>query len=191
MRKYHFIRFLVLTLTIVLCMGQVSAAGTVHEEDFEVLPDYSQMDTETAITTFLRWEMKLNPAAIQGILANMEYESGIDPTVWGDEGTSFGLCQWHESRCQGLFLFCRENGYAPDSVIGQMRYLKQELTEDYPELLTYLQTVENCTVDAYNAAWYWCWYYEITAQREEQAILRGELALQTYLSIINIQNTGQ
>ena len=190
MKRHKLIRAAVLLLIVCLCMGQASAAGTVREQDFEVLPDYSRMDTETAIRTYLSREMKLNPAAIQGILANMEYESALDPTVWGDEGTSFGLCQWHESRCRSLFSFCRENGYAPDSVIGQMRYLEQELTEDYPELLTYLQTVENRSVGAYNAAWCWCWYYEIPAQREEQAILRGELALQKYLSTGNTRNTG-
>ena len=190
MKKYSFQRLLALLIAVILCMSQVSAANIIHEEDYEVVPDYSQMDVETAVTTYLTREMKLNPAAVCGILANMEYESALDPTVWGDEGTSFGLCQWHESRCRSLFLFCQENGYAPDSVIGQMRYLEQELTEDYPELLAYLQTVENRAVGAYNAAWYWCWYYEIPSQRDEQAILRGELALQTYLSTINTRNTG-
>ena len=190
MKTHKLIRAAALLLMVCLCTATVSAAGAVHEENYEVLPDYNQMDPETAVTTFLRREMKLNPAAIQGILANMEYESALDSTVWGDEGTSFGLCQWHENRCRSLFLFCQENGYAPDSVIGQMRYLEKELTEEYPELLTYLRTVENRSVGAYNAAWCWCWYYEIPAQREEQAILRGELALQKYLSTVNTRNTG-
>ena len=183
-------RLLALLIAVILCMSHVLAANIVREEDYEVVPDYSQMDAETAVTTYLRREMKLNQAAIQGILANMEYESDFSPTAWGDDGTSYGLCQWHESRCRSLFLFCQENGYAPDSVIGQMRYLEQELNEDYPELLTYLQTVENSAVGAYNAAWYWCWYYEIPAQREEQAILRGEQALLEYLATVNVRNTG-
>ena len=190
MKINRLIRAAALLLIMCLCTATVSAAGTVHEEDYEVLPDYSQMDPEVAITTFFRREMKLNPAAVCGILANIEYESDFSPTVWGDDGTSYGLCQWHESRCRSLFLFCQENGYAPDSVIGQMRYLEQELNEDYPELLTYLQTVENSAVGAYNAAWYWCWYYEIPAQREEQAILRGEQALLEYLTTVNVRNTG-
>ena len=190
MKKYKSTRLLCLLLAVILCMSQASAINIVHEEDYEVIPDYGQMDAETAITTFLRRELKLNPAAIQGILANIEYESDFSPTAWGDGGTSYGLCQWHESRYRSLFLFCQKNGYTPDSVIGQMRYLEQELTEDYPALLTYLQTVENRAVGAYNVAWYWCYYYEIPTQRDEQAILRGELALQKYLSTINTRNTG-
>ena len=191
MKKYKSTRLLCLLLAVILCMSQAPAVDIIHEEDYEVVPDYSQMDADTAITTYLRRERKLNPAAIHGILANMEYESNFSPTAWGDGGTSYGLCQWHESRCQSLFLFCQKSGYTPDSVIGQMRYLEQELTEDYPALLTYLQTVENSAAGAYNAAWYWCWYYEIPAQREEQAILRGEQALLEYLTTVNVRNTGQ
>ena len=190
MTRHMGTRLLALLIAVILCMSHVLAANIVREEDYEVVPDYSQMDVESAVTTYLSREMKLNPAAVCGILANIEYESDFSSTVWGDDGTSYGLCQWHESRCRSLFLFCQENGYAPDSVIGQMRYLEQELNEDYPEFLTYLQTVENSAVGAYNAAWYWCWYYEIPAQREEQAILRGELALQKYPTTINMRNTG-
>ena len=190
MTRHMGTRLLALLIAVILCMSHVLAANIVREEDYEVVPDYSQMDVESAVTTYLSREMKLNPAAVCGILANIEYESDFSPTVWGDDGTSYGLCQWHESRCRSLFLFCQENGYAPDSVIGQMRYLEQELNEDYPEFLTYLQTVENSAVGAYNAAWYWCWYYEIPAQREEQAILRGGLALQKYPTTINMRNTG-
>ena len=183
-------RLAALLAIISLLFTSASAAGVIREEDFEVVPDYSQMDAEAAVRIYLSREMKLNPAAVCGILANIEYESTFIPGIWGDEGTSYGLCQWHESRCRSLFSFCRDNGYAPDSVIGQMLYLEQELTESYPELLKYLRTVENSAVGAYNAAWCWCFYYEIPAQWEEQAIMRGELALQKYLSTINTRNTG-
>lgn len=90
---------------------------------------------------------------------------------------SYGLCQWHESRCRSLFSFCRENGYDVDSVPGQMKYLQHELTEDYPEVLEYLQTVENTPSGAYCAAWCWCYYYEIPAQRDLQASLQRESGL--------------
>ena len=39
-----------------------------------------------------------NNAAISGILANIEYESGFKTTLYGDGGTSYGLCQWHQGR---------------------------------------------------------------------------------------------
>lgn len=102
MKKYKSTRLLALLLAVILCMSHATAANIIHEEDYEVVPDYSQMDTETAFTTYLRREMKLNPAAVCGILANIEYESDFSPTAWGDDGTSYGLCQWHESRCRSL-----------------------------------------------------------------------------------------
>lgn len=182
MTRHKSTRLLFLLLAVILCMSQASAINIVHEEDYEVLPDYGQMDTETAITTFLRREMKLNPAAICGILANIEYESDFSPTAWGDGGTSYGLCQWHESRCRSLFSFCQENGYDVDSVYGQMKYLQYELEENYPAVLEYLRQVEDSPNGAYQAAWYWGYYFEIPAQRDVQADLRGDCAYQKYIS---------
>ena len=43
-----------------------------------------------------------NDAAICGILANIEHESGFSTTALGDGGTSYGLCQWHNSRWDNL-----------------------------------------------------------------------------------------
>jgi len=33
-------------------VGRTSAAGVVREQDFEVPPDYSKMDTKTAVSTY-------------------------------------------------------------------------------------------------------------------------------------------
>ena len=111
MTRHMGTRLLALLIAVILCMSHVLAANIVREEDYEVVPDYSQMDVDAAVTTYLSREMKLNLAAVCGILANIEYESDFSPTVWGDDGTSYGLCQWHESRFRSLFLFCHENGY--------------------------------------------------------------------------------
>ena len=142
--------------------------------------DYSELDNETAVYTYLTEEMGLNTAAACGVLANIEYESGFDPTVWGDGGTSHGLCQWHSGRCSNLSRFCEENGYDVDSVYGQMAYLEYELTNSYPSVLEDLQNVEDSASGAYDAAWYWCCYFEIPADREYQADLRGTAASEDY-----------
>lgn len=187
MKKYSFQRLLTLLLAVILCTAPASAANIIHEEAHEILPNYNQMDAETAVATYLTREMDLNLAAVCGILANMEYESGIAPSVWGDGGTSYGLCQWHESRCRSLFSFCRENGYDVDSVYGQVEYLRYELEKDYPTVLESLQNVEDSSAGAYRAAWCWCCYYEIPAQRDVQASLRGNLAAEKHI----LRNTGR
>ncbi|MBQ9268710.1 MAG: hypothetical protein IJ206_04225 [Oscillospiraceae bacterium] len=130
MTRHKSTRLLALLIALILCMSQASAINIVHEKDYEVIPDYSQMDAEMAIFTYLSREMKLSPAVVCGILANIEHESDFSPTAWGDGGTSYGLCQWHESRCRSLFSFCWENGNDVDSVYGQMKYLQHELEED-------------------------------------------------------------
>ena len=163
-----------------LYMAPAMALTPFHETDAAVEIDYSQLDNETAVYTYLTQEMGLNRAAACGVLANIQYESGFDPTVWGDGGTSHGLCQWHNDRCWNLSRFCRENGYDENSVYGQMAYLQTELTEHYPAVLEYLQSVEDSEDGAYDAAWYWCYYFEVPADRQNQAALRGESAAYTY-----------
>ena len=175
------LRILAVALTVAcLCGATALAADSITEEDTQAVIDYSQMDNETAVYTYLTREMGLSSAAACGVLANIEYESGFDPTVWGDGGTSHGLCQWHSGRCTALSRFCRENDYDEDSVYGQMAYLRYELETGYPDVLAYLQSVEDSAQGAYDAAWYWCYYFEIPAQRDVQANLRGECAYQQY-----------
>jgi len=142
--------------------------------------DYSEMDNETAVYTYLTEEMGLNTAAACGVLANIAYESGFDPTVWGDGGTSHGLCQWHNGRCSNLSRFCQEHGYDEDSVYGQMAYLQYELTNSYPSVLSYLENVADNESGAYDAAWYWCYYFEVPANRDYQADQRGSAASGDY-----------
>ena len=42
--------------------------------------------------------MGLNTAAASGLLANFEQESSFNPTLSGDSGSSYGLCQWNKER---------------------------------------------------------------------------------------------
>ena len=62
------------------------------------------------------------------ILANMKGESGFNTGAVGDNGTSYGLCQWHNDRKDSLLNY--NSGYDPSSVKHQVSYLKKEM-EDY------------------------------------------------------------
>ena len=170
--------WLLLAFLLVGCMLSVSAFAL--DEDIPVEIDYSALDNETAVFTYLTREMGLNAAAASGVMANIQYESGFDPTIWGDGGTSHGLCQWHNGRCAGLSSFCAENGYDEGSVYGQMAYLQYELETSYPGVLEALRTAEDNASGAYDAAWYWCYYFEVPANREYQADQRGQAAANDY-----------
>lgn len=67
------------------------------------------------------------PSQASGIAGNIYVESGYKTGALGDGGTSYGLCQWHNSRWERLVKFCEEKGLDSSSVEGQLIYLDWEL----------------------------------------------------------------
>ena len=164
-------------LAVLLTLSLLAVPALAAEEP-EI--DYDALDNETAVYVYLTEEMGLNNAAACGVMANIQHESGFQPDIWGDGGTSLGLCQWHAGRCRNLQRFCRENGYDVESVYGQMAYLQYELETSYPYVLEALESAEDTPQGAYDAAWYWCYWFEIPADRWNQADSRGASARDTY-----------
>lgn len=132
------------------------------------------------IFKFLVEEVGLNNAAASGVLANIQHESGFDPHALGDSGTSYGICQWHNSRWVSLKNFCNRNGYDSTTLTGQLHYLKYELETDYRSTLNRLLNVSNDANGAYQAAYAWCMYFEVPADTQNQSARRGVLARDTY-----------
>ncbi|MCD7838924.1 MAG: phage tail tip lysozyme [Clostridiales bacterium] len=139
---------------------------------------------EATIFTYLTETMGLNTAAACGILANMYTESSFKPTascIDTNGLTSYGLCQWNGSRYTNLKKWCNNNGYDYKTVTGQLNFLSYELsTSTYNYILKYLQGVDNTANGAYNAGYYWCYYFEQPANRTTQSKIRGNLAKNTY-----------
>ena len=133
---------------------------------------------------FLTGELGFNSAAASGIMANIERESDFDPTevIIDSNGLlSGGLCQWNGSRFSSLKNFCNRNGYNYLSVKGQLKYLEHELSQNYyKHIYDYLKDVPNTAQGAYQAAYYWCYYFEIPANRSRSAVTRGNTAKKTY-----------
>lgn len=140
----------------------------------------TQMEVERQIYQYLTEEMQFNQAAACGILANIEHESGFHLTVVGDGGTSFGLCQWHDSRRSALIDFCASRGLDHETVEGQMAYLDYELKSRYHDLYMQLHTLENTAESAYIAGYLWCVRFERPADMEEKGASRGNLAQYKY-----------
>lgn len=132
---------------------------------------------EQLIFIFLTTEMHLNAAAACGILSNIYSESNFIPTV-SYQG-SYGICQWLGSRKTKMQRFCSEHGYDYNSLTGQLYYLKEEMN-DYPKVYTYMQNVANTASGAYDAGYYWCYYYEIPASRSSASVKRGNRARDVY-----------
>ena len=138
------------------------------------------MSNENSIYKFLTEEMGLNCAGACGVLANIKYESGFKPDIYGDNGTSYGICQWHLGRFERLKSYCSENGYDYTSLNGQLHYLDYELNKSYKKVLSYIKSVPDTAQGAYDAGYYWCVYFEIPANKEQSGAKRGNLAKNTY-----------
>lgn len=138
------------------------------------------MTNEQIIFNFLCNNMKLNIAASCGILANIKEESSFNPNLYGDFGTSYGICQWHEIRFRQLKNWCEINCYNYTTIEGQLNYLKHELETSYNSVLNEIKSLPNTADGAYNAAYIWCVDFEIPANAAVKAIQRGRLAQNTY-----------
>lgn len=134
---------------------------------------------------YLTNEMGLNSAAACGIMANIESESKfVSTSVIVDTNglLSGGLCQWNGSRFTKLISYCNSIGLDYLSVEGQLRYLQYELENGYSSIYSYLMSVPDTQAGAYDAGYYWCYYFEIPANRSTKAVTRGNSAQYSYWS---------
>ncbi len=163
-----FLRLLAVLLVLVLLAAPVCASSG------------QRLAVERQVYEYLTTELKLTTAAACGVLANIEHESSFQPTVFGDQGTSFGLCQWHNDRFSALRGYCSALGLDYRTVDGQLAYLRYELGTKYTTLLLTLQSLDNTPEGAYRAAWLWCIQFEKPSNAEVKAVQRGELARGKY-----------
>jgi len=161
----NFIRFLAAALLLPLLLLPVSASSAGE-----------RLAVEREVFDYLTDELKLSTAAACGVLANIEHESNFQPTIYGDKGTSYGLCQWHNERFAALRGYCASLGLDYRTVEGQMAYLKYELGTNYMNLLLTLQSIDDTPDGAYRAAYMWCIQFEKPSNMNVKAASRGELA---------------
>lgn len=146
---------------------------------------------ERQVYQYLTEQMGLPRSSACGILANIEVESAFNPGALGDNGTSYGLCQWHAGRYAALRSFCQGRGSDYQSVAGQLAYLRYELENTYPDLLAQLRVQMEDADGAYRAAYLWCTEFERPVNAEQNGIWRGTLARgkywNRYNSIVNLE----
>lgn len=142
---------------------------------------------EATVYKFLVNNMGLNSAGACGVMANIQHESGFNPNATEDSGTSYGICQWHDSRWTSMKNWCNTNGYDWKTLTGQLYYLEFELSQNNWQYLyngktiyNYISSVSNNAQGAYDAGYYWCYYFEVPANKETVSVTRGNLAKNTY-----------
>lgn len=150
------------------------------DDGISLLSANSESSNTTIVFNYLVDELKMNSAAACGVLANIYYESGFDPHMEGDNNTSYGICQWHADRKTNLINYCKSNNLDYTTLEGQLAFLKYELVNSYSKIYNYMLSEKNTADGAYDAGWYWCYNFEVPANRETVSVTRGNLAKNTY-----------
>lgn len=91
--------------------------------------------------------------AVAGLLANIQAESNFKTTIYGDNGTSYGICQWHKGRFTNLKKYC---GNRYKTVECQLDYLLHELRNGEKNSFKVLQS----KISAYQMVTKFCQVFE-------------------------------
>ena len=94
----------------------------------------------------------------------------------GDSGTSYGLCQWHNSRWTRLKNWCADNGHNQKSVEAQLRFMLWEFRKYYYEAWDDISQQPNTEGGAAQVAYIMGVKDEIPANKESSGKKRGETA---------------
>ncbi len=141
-------------------------------------------NNKTKIFSYLTNELDFNSAAACGIMANIEKESNFRSNVIIRDSNgllSGGLCMWNGGRLNNLKSYCSKNGLNYLSIEGQLSYLKAELQKkQYSHIYKYLMNVKDNSSGAYDAAYYWCYYFEVPVSRGSKSVQRGNTAVKSY-----------
>jgi murein DD-endopeptidase MepM/ murein hydrolase activator NlpD/LAS superfamily LD-carboxypeptidase LdcB len=97
-----------------------------------------ELSNSKDIIDFLK-EKGLSDEQASGIAGNLFIESRFKTDALGDNGTSFGLAQWHADRWDNLKEFVRDNDYDINSMNGQLEFLWYELKNKYSSVLDELR----------------------------------------------------
>jgi hypothetical protein len=208
MKKRILSAVLALCLTVAILPVSVSAASSSLSDRYQSALDaydssltrcklnsteISNMDT---VYTYLTGTLGLNTAAACGVMANMVYESRFSASL--TTGKYLGILQWDYNAVgansgYSMSSWMEENGYELTSLSGQLAYLKYHLTEskDYKCADTYstLTSTSNSADGAYNAGYYFCYYYERPSNKASASTARGNLASQVLYKVYGPQET--
>ena len=126
------------------------------------------------IAEFLREGLGVNDAALAGVLANLQGESGFNPNKVGDGGAAYGICQWQGPRLDQMVKYCEENDLNPVSREGQLSFLVHDLINNYIYAYDQIRLCEDSENGALQATYNFCAYYEVPADPGAESVEREE-----------------
>lgn len=144
--------------------------------------DSSKLEGNCRIVVNYLLDKGLNGAAACGVAGNIYHESGFRPDAVGDNGTSFGICQWHDSRGQEMKKFVGANW--ANNLTGQCNYLWKDLNTSYIGTLNHLKSVPNTIDGTKSAADYFVRHFEIPDQVDAASITRQSTAVSYFNQLV-------
>tara|TARA_B100000989_G_C19211222_1_gene331920 strand:+ start:36 stop:515 length:480 start_codon:yes stop_codon:yes gene_type:complete len=109
-------------------------------------------------------------ANASGIAGNLFVESSYNPTAIGDNGTSFGLAQWHKSRWERLKNWASTNKLNPNTFETQLLYIDWELNNRESKAKEKLLNAKT----PYDSAFVFAKYYERPAKISQLRMTKAE-----------------
>jgi len=97
------------------------------------IPKKSSNTTKIPINEFGKYVVNyfvskgLSKEQAAGIAGNLQAESNFNPSVYGDNKTSYGLAQWHNNRFNNLIQFAKNNGADYSDPKIQLDFIWEEL----------------------------------------------------------------
>jgi hypothetical protein len=147
--------------------GETSKKTTTPEPKTSVSQLPSSQMGQYIVDFFKKKGLTMSQSA--GIAGNLKLESGFKLTILGDNGTSFGLAQWHKNRWDNLKSWCQKKGLDYRSADGQLEFLWHELNTAERNALTQLKKQKNPADAAYAFAKYFERPSEISQARMKYA----------------------
>lgn len=159
-----------------------SLIGTGSPDNIDGLPSVPRQ-----IVEFLTGK-GLNTAAAIGVISNIRAESSFRTDAVGDHGTSFGLCQWHNTRATAMKNIAGSNWSS--NLTGQLEYLWIELNQAYySKLLKTLQSVPNTLAGAKTATDAFIRQFEFPANVNAKSLQRQGYAEEYWNMIVVVNNS--
>ena len=116
--------------------------------------------------------------AVIALMINMNAESSFRVDALGDNGTSYGLCQWHNGRYTNLKNYC---GDKYSTVECQLSFLLYELQNSYKGVFNNLQSNNS----ARNMADYFCQNFERPYKYQTNCPIRADNNVARFTTYVN------
>lgn len=117
-----------------------------------------------------------------GIAGNIDAESGFNYTSIGDNGSSYGLCQWHNKRWNNLYSYCQQINISPNTPEGQTQFIINELKTSFSSVYRTISS-QDYRNDIDKVTTYFCKNFEIPANADTicpKRVVKAENVLTQY-----------